>query len=125
MSSSFTRGRGGRYTYGGGRGRGNQRGLWRNLSQAHGAYKTPDPELRPVGNLIENINIADFSSGDKDDDAPKIMSSKYIASYNWVEGKPDTILVPGKSVLFTRTSKRILSIQSWNGRCSPRVEIWN
>ena len=107
MSSSFTPGRGGRYAHGGGRGRGNQRGLWRTLNQARGAYRTPDPELHPVGNLIESINIADFSFEGDEDDAPKIANSKLIASYNWVEGKPNTILIPGMSILFTLMSNGV------------------
>lgn len=59
-------------------------------------------EKRPAGHLIGTIHLSDIRSHVQlRDPAPTIEDCVYIASYNWLNRKDPTILVPGESADIT------------------------
>jgi len=59
--------------------------------------KTERLEKRPTGHLIGTINLSDIRSHIQfKDPAPTIEDCVYIASYNWLNRKNPTIIVPGE-----------------------------
>jgi hypothetical protein len=76
----------------GNRGRGSTRGQWQS-----GARKSSGTSLtnkEPAGKLLLTIcpELETTTSGIN----PIIEECQYVASYNWLDGKGSTILVPGK-----------------------------
>jgi len=49
------------------------------------------PDL-PLGPTVDNININTLFT---EEDSPTITDVKYVASYNWLDGKSPVVLVPG------------------------------
>jgi len=76
---------------------GNQ-STWRGRGRGHGVNswrqpaRTPQAQEQPLGNLVTSIDIPDLS---RVETQPKIEDCEYVASYNWVDDKVPTILVPG------------------------------
>ena len=87
-------------------GRQRGRGVWR------GGNNRAEPEALtlslPYGPSIDTINTNTLLI---DQQAPTIENAKYVASYNWLNGKDPVILVPGKPVSTTtlRTSCPVFS----------------
>jgi hypothetical protein len=52
------------------------------------------PPPKPLGPTIDSININTLLT---EENSPTIEHVKYVASYNWVDGKSPVILVPGQS----------------------------
>ncbi|KAF3484284.1 uncharacterized protein GIQ15_03608 [Arthroderma uncinatum] len=77
------------------RGRGRGRGSsWRGGAKGVEASAPP----KPLGPAIDSINIKTLLI---EEVAPKIKDFEYIASYNWLDGKSPTILVPGSPPAWT------------------------
>ncbi|KAH8623573.1 hypothetical protein IG631_22052 [Alternaria alternata] len=55
----------------------------------------PDLERHPLGDLVKVFRSSDLSL--KPADLAEISNCKYVASYNWLNGKVPTIVVPGES----------------------------
>ena len=55
----------------------------------------PEDEIKPEGDLIATI-IPDSAETGATSKAPKIESSKCVASYNWLEKQSGTMLIPGE-----------------------------
>lgn len=73
------------------RGFGTRGGSWRG-KDSRGQAKSPAPPA-PLGQIVDRINIKALLI---EQDAPTIQDVKYVASYNWLEGKYPIMLVPGK-----------------------------
>lgn len=94
----------------GNRGRGTGRGWaqqssWRGSGQKNPTSQTkPKADEIPKGILISTITPTPIPSDAKlRSVTPKISNSEYIASYNWLDGKKATILVPGEYTYLTET----------------------
>ncbi|MCJ1245108.1 hypothetical protein MMC30_002309 [Trapelia coarctata] len=91
------------------RGRGRATGAWRSRSDwrgnARGGRSEPKGEQlekRPIGHLIGTIRLSEVQSAVQlKDAAPTIEDCQYVASYNWLNRKNPTILVPGAPPLWT------------------------
>jgi hypothetical protein len=61
----------------------------------------PDPSVNwRTGPLITEIKLSDLDLSDIEATEPKITDVEYLASYNWLENEPGTILVPGELLCF-------------------------
>jgi hypothetical protein len=69
-------------------------GTWRG-KDAQGYIPTPTPQ--PLGPTIDSISSRTLLV---EEDAPIIQDVKYVASYNWLDGKSPIILVPGQYGLY-------------------------
>ncbi|KAK0127289.1 hypothetical protein ONS96_006839 [Cadophora gregata f. sp. sojae] len=77
-----------------GRGVGQTRG-WRGLGNSipiSAEQSTPPPAPQPLGPAVDSIDVNALLV---ELEAPIIRDVRYIASYNWVNGKSPEILVPG------------------------------
>jgi hypothetical protein len=72
----------------------------------------PSALTLPLGQIVDSINIKALLV---EQDAPTIQDVEYVASYNWLEGKAPTILVPGKRPEWNHIDH---SLTSW---CSMRL----
>lgn len=92
---------------GGWRGRGRGRGgiaatgsliSGRETWKAKSAFtKSPEP---PLGPLLSSLSKSDFNQDAKDYESRSAISGcKVIASYNWLDKKDPTIVVPGMSMV--------------------------
>lgn len=83
----------------GGRGRGleSSSGRGKILSRRHGSInpEKPDPttQWETQGNLLDMLHIEDICPSAKH---LTVNDVQYIASYNWLDQKTPTILVPGR-----------------------------
>ncbi|KAL1795342.1 hypothetical protein ACET3X_007158 [Alternaria dauci] len=59
----------------------------------------PDLERHPLGDLVKEFRSSDLSL--KPADLAEISDCRYVASYNWLNGKVPTIVVPGKPPQWT------------------------
>lgn len=71
--------------------KGRARGSWRGSASLSRAENLPPP--KPFGPTIGSINVKTLL---KEEDAPTIKGSEYIASYNWISGRSPVIPVPGQ-----------------------------
>jgi hypothetical protein len=73
------------------------RSPWRGSGRGYGesSWRQPAPttQEQPLGNLITSIDISDLS---RVETQLKIRDCEYVASYNWVDSKAATIIVPGQ-----------------------------
>ncbi|RDW66352.1 hypothetical protein BP6252_09987 [Coleophoma cylindrospora] len=77
------------------------RGRGRGGSRSSGAWRTrPEPQraAQPFGTVVDTINLNTLLL---EEEAPVIENFKYVASYNWVDGKNPVILVPGSPPAWT------------------------
>jgi len=66
-----------------------------NTSQADDLSRPLSP---PIGSLFRTLSITDISNvarESRDEEPAEITSCEYIASYNWMESKTPTVVVPG------------------------------
>ncbi|KAM5442081.1 hypothetical protein MferCBS31731_002910 [Microsporum ferrugineum] len=70
---------------------------WRGSGSAR-VEEPPAPPNKPFGPTIDSIDIKTLLI---EEAAPKIKDVEYIASYNWLNGKSPTILVPGSPPAWT------------------------
>jgi len=85
---SFDRG-----SFTGGRGRGS--GSWRRGGPRGNrgfASNTSTIPTKPFGPEVDSIDIKTLLI---EEEAPAIEHCKYVASYNWLDGREPVILVPG------------------------------
>lgn len=61
------------------------------LNPGHEPDKPPQEE--PVGDLVTSFDTSELP---RVETHPTISDCEYVASYNWVDGKVPTILVPGQ-----------------------------
>ena len=64
----------------------------------------PDIQKYPLGQLLQSFYDYDFKAEkEKIDFEPLIVDCQYVASYNWLNHKTPTIMVPGKvsSMIFS------------------------
>lgn len=70
---------------------------WRGSGRQHGPdtwrQQISTPQEQPTGDLVTSVKVSSLS---RVETPPKIDDCEYLASYNWVEGKNPTILVPGQ-----------------------------
>ncbi|KAF2793546.1 hypothetical protein K505DRAFT_417731 [Melanomma pulvis-pyrius CBS 109.77] len=103
-SQPFTANARGDYAPRGGRGRGG-RG-YRGGRGASSAKYTPPPKpdivKHPLGELLQTLQVSELDpETEKLSDAVKITDLKYVASYNWMNDKTPTIMVPGNPPAWT------------------------
>ena len=56
----------------------------------------PDIERHPLGDIVKIFRSSDLIvGGNYSTDVPEISGCKYVASYNWLNSKTPTIVVPG------------------------------
>ncbi|KAH6712372.1 hypothetical protein BKA61DRAFT_485362 [Leptodontidium sp. MPI-SDFR-AT-0119] len=82
--------------------RGQTRG-WRGRGPHHGISTRTSPAQptappQPLGSVVDSI---DANALLVELDAPKIEDVRYVASYNWVNGKDPVILIPGSPPAWT------------------------
>lgn len=65
---------------------------WRGGFHARTSTQPSTPPL-PFGETIDQINVTTILV---DNVSPKIGDVKYVTSYNWLDDKVPTILVPGQ-----------------------------
>jgi hypothetical protein len=77
---------------------GSQPGRGRGAFRGGARYKTikQDEPDWPSGKLVKVIKVSDLSNVET---SPKIERCEYVASYNWLDLKYPTILVPGMDSL--------------------------
>lgn len=86
--------RGGRW--GGGRG---GRGGWKSSTVKYNPPPEPDTARHPLGELLQTFYLSDIKpEPERFAATAQITDLKYVASYNWLDGKAPTIMVPGKLV---------------------------
>jgi hypothetical protein len=76
------------------------RGGWRARNQpaASPLSLTPSP---PLGALIQELHKSDLASGiEKFSSTSKIQDCKLVNSFNWLDGKDPTIMIPGEWATF-------------------------
>lgn len=83
----------GRSSNGSGSGRDQSRGRGSgSFIGARSRLSLPSPP-KPLGPLLDSINTKTLLI---EGDSPKIVDVEYVASYNWLDQKSPTILIPGK-----------------------------
>jgi hypothetical protein len=97
-SQSYTSSvRGGGYAPRGGRGRGG-RGGWKSWTAKHTPQPEPDIIRHPLGELLHTFSLSDIKpEPERFAATAQITDLKYVSSYNWLDGKAPTIMVPGKA----------------------------
>ena len=91
MSTDWTSGS--QNTWRGGRARGAGRGSTRG---GRGGFSMPaEIPKRDYGTLLETLKLQEVKQPES---PPKITGCEYISSYNWMDSKTPTILVPGMSL---------------------------
>jgi hypothetical protein len=73
-----------------GRGRGGRVPFFANPRE----QMKPDLERHPLGDLVKEFRISNLSL--KPIDSVEITDCQYVASYNWLNDKVPTIVVPGE-----------------------------
>ncbi|KAL4786944.1 hypothetical protein BJX76DRAFT_345963 [Aspergillus varians] len=85
-----------------GRGRGGGNPAWRSRATA----SVSEPPAPAVGSLLATITNGDLEHAFHKE-APKITNCKLVGSYNWLNQKSPTILVPGSPPAWTPTPQAI------------------
>jgi hypothetical protein len=64
----------------------------------HTPLPEPDTVRHPLGELLQTLYLSDIKPEPERFAAAttQITDLKYVASYNWLDGKSPTIMVPGK-----------------------------
>lgn len=93
-------------------GRTKNRGHWKprgNFGHGRGSYRyrstlnkpaVERPPSPPIGTLLETVRALDLLAVDKSSVSDKIVGivgCSYVASYNWLDRKDPTIVVPGNT----------------------------
>lgn len=55
---------------------------------------SPSAPPKPLGPTVDSISYRTLLL--VEEAAPRIKDAEYVASYNWLDGKSPTILVPGQ-----------------------------
>jgi hypothetical protein len=76
----------------GNRGRGSARGRWQGGSRANAGTGLANQD--PVGKLLLTMRL-EFETTTSKGSKLTIEECRYVASYNWLDGKDPNILVPG------------------------------
>ncbi|CAE7218797.1 hypothetical protein CFE70_010353 [Pyrenophora teres f. teres 0-1] len=91
-------GRGGGFAPRGARGRG---GRAPHFTKTREQVK-PDIERHPLGDIVKTFRSSDLIVGSNyPTDVPEISGCQYVASYNWLNSKAPTIIVPGNPPQWT------------------------